>query len=68
MGVIGDVPPILRPRKTSIKKTLIYRLVVDPVAIAVTYLLTGQFSSSIFAVVLIESFSTAFYYVLDRWM
>ncbi|MCD6530570.1 DUF2061 domain-containing protein [Candidatus Bathyarchaeota archaeon] len=66
--MVGDVQPISRPRRVSLKKTVIYRAVVDPVAVAITYLLTGQFSNSIFAVVLIEAFSTVFYYLLDRVM
>jgi uncharacterized membrane protein len=52
----------------SIKKTIIYRLVVDPIALLITYVLTGELSGSIIAVLLIEAFSTAFYYVLDRLM
>ncbi|MEM2049623.1 MAG: DUF2061 domain-containing protein [Thermoproteota archaeon] len=48
------------------KKTLIYRLVVDPVALLITYIMTGELSGSILAVILIEIFSTIFYYVLDR--
>jgi hypothetical protein len=64
-----DVPPISkRPRRTSFKKTLLYRLVVDPVALLVTYFSTGQIAGSIAAVIIIEAFSTAFYYVLDRKM
>ncbi|MEM1674391.1 MAG: DUF2061 domain-containing protein [Candidatus Bathyarchaeia archaeon] len=63
-----DAQPIYRPRKTSLKKTLIYRLVVDPVALLITYVFTGELSGSIIAVVLIEIFSTAFYYLLDRLM
>jgi len=47
---------------------LIYRLVVDPAAIVITYFSTGQFFGSILAVIVIESFSMAFYYVLDRLM
>jgi len=47
---------------------LIYRLIVDPVALLTTYVLTGELSGSILAVVLIEAFSTVFYYVLDRLM
>ncbi|MEM1543103.1 MAG: hypothetical protein QW600_00055 [Candidatus Bathyarchaeia archaeon] len=47
---------------------MIYRLVVDPVALLVTYVLTGELSGSIIAVLLIEAFSTAFYYILDRLM
>jgi len=47
---------------------MIYRLVVDPVAMGVTYLLTGELSGSILAVVIIEAFSTIFYYILDRLM
>lgn len=62
----ADAPPIYRSRKTSLKKTLIYRLVVDPVALLVTYIMTGELSGSILAVILIEIFSTVFYYVLDR--
>lgn len=61
-----DAPPIYRSRKTSLKKTLIYRLVVDPVALLITYIMTGELSGSILAVILIEVFSTIFYYVLDR--
>jgi uncharacterized membrane protein len=47
---------------------LVYRLVVDPVALLTTYVLTGELSGSILAVILTEVFSTAFYYVLDRLM
>ncbi|MBS7640285.1 MAG: hypothetical protein QXJ19_07370 [Candidatus Bathyarchaeia archaeon] len=47
---------------------MIYRLVVDPVALLITYVFTGELSGSIIAVVLIEIFSTAFYYLLDRLM
>jgi len=47
---------------------VIYRLVVDPVAVGVTYLLTGELSGSILAVAIIEAFSTLFYYLLDRLM
>jgi len=50
----------------SLKKTLIYRAVVDPVAILITYVLTGKFLGSISAVIMIEVFSTVFYYLLDR--
>lgn len=64
----ADAQPISRPRRTSIKKTLVYRLVVDPVALLITYILTGELSGSIIAVLLIEAFSTVFYYVLDRLM
>jgi len=60
--------PIYRSPKTSLKKTLIYRMVVDPVAILITYFFTGELFGSLSAVVLIEAFSTAFYYVLDRLM
>ncbi|MEM1586026.1 MAG: DUF2061 domain-containing protein [Candidatus Bathyarchaeia archaeon] len=63
-----DAQPISRPRRTSIKKTVIYRLVVDPVALIITYIFTGELSGSIVAVLLIETFSTAFYYLLDRLM
>jgi hypothetical protein len=64
-----DVPPISnRPRRISVKKTLLYRLVVDPVALLVTYFSTGQIVGSIAAVIIIEAFSTVFYYVLDRTM
>lgn len=45
-----------------------YRLIVDPVALLVTYFMTGELSGSITAVLLIEIFSTAFYYILDRIM
>jgi len=45
---------------------LIYRAVVDPVAILITYILTGEFFGSISAVITIEMFSTVFYYLLDR--
>ncbi|RJS87970.1 DUF2061 domain-containing protein [Candidatus Bathyarchaeota archaeon] len=62
----GDAPPISRSRWTSLKKTLIYRSVVDPVAILVTYILTGEFLGSISAVIVIEFFSSIFYYLLDR--
>ena len=55
-------------RRTSLKKTLIYRIVVDPVAVLVTYILTGRVFESISAVIIIEAFSTIFYYVLDRLM
>jgi len=61
-----DASPISRSRWTSLKKTLIYRAVVDPVAVLVTYLLTGEFLGSISAVIVIEYFSSIFYYVLDR--
>ncbi|MCD6465052.1 hypothetical protein J7L27_01625 [Candidatus Bathyarchaeota archaeon] len=47
---------------------MIYRMVVDPVAILITYFFTGELFGSLSAVVLIEAFSTAFYYVLDRLM
>ncbi|MCD6470758.1 DUF2061 domain-containing protein [Candidatus Bathyarchaeota archaeon] len=47
---------------------MIYRLVVDPTAILITYLLTGEFLGSISAVIIIEVFSTIFYYLLDRLM
>jgi uncharacterized membrane protein len=64
-----DVPPISkRSRKLSVKKALLYRLVVDPVALLVTYFSTGQIVGSIAAVIIIESFSTIFYYALDRIM
>jgi len=63
-----DARPISRPRKTSIKKTIIYRLVVDPFALLITYVFTGELFGSIAAVLLIETFSTAFYYLLDRFM
>ncbi len=64
-----DAPPISqRARKISIKKTLLYRLVVDPVALLITYFSTGQIIGSIAAVIIIEAFSTIFYYVLDRLM
>jgi hypothetical protein len=46
----------------------LYRLIVDPVALLVTYFSTGQIAGSIAAVIIIEAFSTAFYYVLDRKM
>jgi len=68
VGCAWDAQPISRSRRTSIKKTIIYRLVVDPVALLVTYVLTGELSGSIIAVLLIEAFSTAFYYILDRLM
>jgi uncharacterized membrane protein len=65
----ADVPPISqRPRRLSVKKTLLYRLVVDPVALLVTYFSTGQIIGSIAAVIVIEVFSTVFYYALDRLM
>jgi len=64
----ADAQPISRSRRMSIKKTIIYRLVVDPIALLITYVLTGELSGSIIAVLLIEAFSTAFYYVLDRLM
>lgn len=64
----ADAQPISRARKTSIKKTIIYRLLVDPAALLITYALTGELSGSIIAVLLIETFSTAFYYILDRLM
>jgi len=64
-----DAPPISqRARKISIKKTLLYRLVVDPVALLITYFSTGQIIGSIAAVIIIEAFSTIFYYMLDRLM
>ena len=64
-----DVPPISQhTRKISVKKTLLYRLVVDPVALLITYFSTGQIVGSIAAVIIIEAFSTIFYYVLDRLM
>jgi len=43
-------------------------MVIDPVAALVTYVLTGRVSESISAVIIIEAFSTIFYYVLDRLM
>ncbi|MGB9718910.1 MAG: DUF2061 domain-containing protein [Thermoproteota archaeon] len=49
-------------------KTLVYRLIVDPVALLITYIMTGELSGSILAVLLIEMFSTVFYYILDRLM
>ncbi|RJS86004.1 DUF2061 domain-containing protein [Candidatus Bathyarchaeota archaeon] len=61
-----DASPISRSRWASLKKTLIYRAVVDPVAILITYILTGEFFGSISAVITIEMFSTVFYYLLDR--
>jgi len=61
-----DASPISRSRWTSLKKTLIYRIVVDPVAILITYISTGEFLGSISAVIMIEVFSTIFYYLLDR--
>ncbi|HDO41919.1 MAG TPA: DUF2061 domain-containing protein [Candidatus Bathyarchaeota archaeon] len=57
-----------RSPKTSLKKTLIYRIIVDPIAILITYLSTGEFFGSLSAVILIEAFSTVFYYALDRLM
>jgi uncharacterized membrane protein len=63
-GVDGS--PISRSRWTSLKKTLLYRAVVDPVAILITYVLTGEFFGSVTAVILIEAFSSIFYYLLDR--
>jgi uncharacterized membrane protein len=68
VGCGADAQPISRTRKTSIRKTIIYRLVVDPVALTVTYIFTGELSGSIAAVLLIEFFSTFFYYILDRLM
>jgi len=47
---------------------LLYRLVVDPVALLITYVSTGEIFGSILAVLMIEAFSTVFYYVLDRLM
>ncbi|MBC7129655.1 hypothetical protein H5T51_00350 [Candidatus Bathyarchaeota archaeon] len=41
---------------------------VDPAALLITYVLTGEFFGSIFAVIVIEAFSTIFYYILDRLM
>ena len=64
----ADAQPISRTRRTSIKKTIIYRIVVDPIALLITYISTGELSGSIIAVLLIETFSTAFYYLLDRLM
>ncbi|MCX8177022.1 MAG: DUF2061 domain-containing protein [Candidatus Bathyarchaeota archaeon] len=64
----ADEKPISRSRRTSLKKALIYRLIVDPVALSVTYFMTGELSGSITAVLLIEIISTAFYYFLDRIM
>jgi len=61
-----DASPISRSRWASLKKTLIYRIVVDPVAILITYISTGEFFGSISAVIMIEAFSTIFYYLLDR--
>jgi len=61
-----DASPISRSRWASLKKTLIYRVVVDPVAVLITYVLTGEFLGSISAVIAIEMFSTVFYYLLDR--
>jgi uncharacterized membrane protein len=66
--VVQYAPPIHRSRKKSLVKTLVYRLVVDPVALLITYIMTGELSGSILAVLLIEVFSTAFYYILDRLM
>ncbi|RLG05256.1 MAG: hypothetical protein DRN68_08895 [Thaumarchaeota archaeon] len=63
-----DAAPISRTRRISLKKTLIYRMVVDPVAVLVTYVLTGRVFESVSAVIIIEVFSTIFYYVLDRLM
>ncbi|MBS7634389.1 hypothetical protein KEJ34_02680 [Candidatus Bathyarchaeota archaeon] len=45
-----------------------YRLVVDPVALFITYVFTGELFGSIIAVLSIETFSTVFYYILDRLM
>ena len=65
----ADASPISkRSRKISLKKTLIYRLVVDPAALLITYIATGEVLGSIFAVIMIEAFSTIFYYILDRVM
>jgi len=65
----ADASPISRrPRRVSVKKTLVYRLVVDPVALLVTYVSTGEVFGSILAVAITETFSTIFYYVLDRLM
>jgi len=65
----ADASPIShRSRKVSVKKTLLYRLVVDPVALLITYVSTGEVFGSILAVLMIEAFSTVFYYVLDRLM
>jgi len=67
-GVAWNAKPISKPRKASLKKTLIYRAVVDPAAFLLTYLFTGEISGSILAVIAIEAFSTIFYYILDRLM